>query len=91
MAQFVCEICGAEFEQKSRYERHMQTSHPARAVSAADIEKALKGVVFPKTRSELVDAVDDSEGESEGDVRKIIERLPDGGISRCRESRSRLQ
>ncbi|MFD2191609.1 DUF2795 domain-containing protein [Pistricoccus aurantiacus] len=71
MAQFTCEICGAEFEQKSRYERHLQTSHPRQAVSAADIEKALKGVEFPKTRGELGDAVDNDE------VRDIVEQLPD--------------
>lgn len=73
MAQFVCEICGAGFEQKSRYEQHMQTSHPERAVSAADIEKALKGVEFPKARSELADAVSDDDRE----VRDIIKQLPE--------------
>lgn len=72
MAQFVCDICGAEFEQKSRYERHMQTSHPRQAVSAADIEKALKGVEFPKGRSELLDAIDDANRK----VRSVVERLP---------------
>lgn len=72
MAQFVCEICGAEFEQTSRYERHMQASHPRQAVSAADIEKALKGVEFPKGRSELLDAIDDDNRE----VRRIVEQLP---------------
>lgn len=46
MAQFRCEICGEEFEQKSRYERHMQTSHPRQAVSAADIEKNAEGRRF---------------------------------------------
>ena len=71
MAQFTCEICGAGFEQKSRYERHLQTSHPRRAVSAADIEKALKGVGFPKSRDELGKAVDNDE------VRDIIEQLPE--------------
>ncbi|CAM4221543.1 DUF2795 domain-containing protein [Vreelandella rituensis] len=73
MAQFTCEICGAEFEQKSRYERHMLTSHPKQAVSAADIEKALKGVEFPKTRSELIDTLSGDEQE----VRAIIKQLPD--------------
>ena len=65
MAQFRCEICGEEFEQKSRYERHMQTSHPRQAVSAADIEKTLKGVDFPCTRDEAPQ------------VREILENLPD--------------
>ncbi|AJY50244.1 MULTISPECIES: C2H2-type zinc finger protein [Halomonadaceae] len=54
MAQFTCEICGAEFEQKSLYERHMLTSHPKQVVSAADIEKALKGVEAGKLKRHLV-------------------------------------
>lgn len=73
MAQYVCQICGAEFEQKSRYEKHMQTSHPRQAVSAADIEQALKGVEFPKGRSGLLAAIDDQDSE----VRGIVEQLPD--------------
>ncbi len=55
MAQFDCEICGKEFEQRSRYERHKMTSHPERATSAADVEAAIKGIEFPKTRQQLVD------------------------------------
>ncbi|NIC06596.1 DUF2795 domain-containing protein [Billgrantia bachuensis] len=73
MAQFVCEICGATFEQKSRYDRHMLTSHPKRAVSAADLEKALQGIDFPKRHDELIDAVRGEERE----VRDIVERLPE--------------
>lgn len=73
MAQFTCEICGAGFEQKSVYERHMLTSHPKQAVSAADIEKALKGIDFPKTRNELVDTLNDDNPEIYG----IMQQLPD--------------
>lgn len=54
MAQFTCEVCGDGFDQKSRFERHMATSHPERAPSAADIEKALSGIQYPRTREELV-------------------------------------
>jgi uncharacterized protein DUF2795 len=54
MAQFTCNVCGDIFEQKSRFDRHMATSHPERAPSAADIEKALSGIQYPKTREELV-------------------------------------
>jgi hypothetical protein len=55
MAPFTCEVCGDGFDQKSRFERHMATSHPERAPSAADdVEKALSGIQYPKTREELV-------------------------------------
>jgi hypothetical protein len=54
MVQFTCNVCGDSFEQKSRFDRHMATSHPERAPSAADIEKALSGMQYPKTREELV-------------------------------------
>ncbi|MEP0824189.1 MAG: C2H2-type zinc finger protein, partial [Nitrososphaera sp.] len=47
MLQFTCEICGDGFEQKSRFDRHMETSHPERAPSAADLERALSGIQYP--------------------------------------------
>ncbi|HKK03712.1 MAG TPA: C2H2-type zinc finger protein [Gammaproteobacteria bacterium] len=28
MAQFECPVCGQGFEQRSRLERHLRTSHP---------------------------------------------------------------
>lgn len=73
MAQFECEICGAGFDQKSRYERHIMTSHPPQAISAADIEKSLEGVDFPKTRDELVDIV---KHRGQADVIGILRELP---------------
>lgn len=72
MAQFTCEICGAGFEQKSRYERHMLTSHPQQAISAADLEKTLKGVTFPKNQCELVNAI----REDNREIRDILQQLP---------------
>ena len=54
MAQFTCKVCDDGFEQKSRFERHMATSHPEKAPSAADIEKALSGIQYPRTKEELV-------------------------------------
>jgi hypothetical protein len=42
-SQFICSICGDGYDQKSRLDRHMATSHPPSAPSAADVEKALAG------------------------------------------------
>ena len=76
MAQFTCEICAAEFEQKSRLERHLMTSHPKQAISAADIEKALKGIDFPASRDQLLNSID-SNDERQQEVVDIIKSLPD--------------
>jgi Protein of unknown function (DUF2795)/Zinc finger, C2H2 type len=52
-AQFVCPFCGKGFEQKSSIQRHIQTAHPPAAPSAADVERVLKGIRYPKTKEEL--------------------------------------
>ena len=54
MAQFTCSICGDGFEQKSRLQRHIETSHPPEAPLAANVEKVLGGIEYPKTKDELV-------------------------------------
>jgi hypothetical protein len=54
MAQFACSTCGDEFYQKSRLLRHIETSHQPRAPSAADVEKVLDGLNYPKTKDDLV-------------------------------------
>lgn len=74
MAQFNCEICGKGFEQKSAYERHVITSHPERALSAADVEKAIKGIDFPKPRDGLIRAVSEN---SDPEIIDILQQLPD--------------
>jgi hypothetical protein len=53
-SQFTCSICGDGFEQKSRLERHIATSHPPSAPSAADVERVLSGIRYPKTKKDLV-------------------------------------
>jgi HEAT repeat protein len=53
-SQFTCTICGDGYNQKSRLDRHMATSHPPNAPSAADVEKVLAGIRYPKTKQELV-------------------------------------
>jgi hypothetical protein len=52
--EFYCDTCHETFETRSRYERHMMTAHPAPAPSAADVERALEGIDFPKSRRGLV-------------------------------------
>jgi hypothetical protein len=46
MTQFTRSICGQGFEQKSRLERHLTTSHPPQAPSAADVKKVLSGIQY---------------------------------------------
>ncbi len=53
-APFVCPYDGEVFEQKSRYERHLASAHPDHAPTAADVQKALAGVDYPKSRDDLV-------------------------------------
>jgi hypothetical protein len=76
MAQFVCEIDGETFEQKSAYERHLASAHPPRAPSAADVEKALAGIDYPKSRDELV-AYAASRLPSDSPVLELIRALAD--------------
>ena len=49
-SQFICTICGDSYDQKSRLDRHMATSHPPSAPSAADVERVLAGIHYPKTK-----------------------------------------
>ena len=75
MAQFTCSICGDGFEQKSRFERHMATSHPERAPSSADVEKALAGIQYPKTKEELVSHAS-QRATSDTELINLIQLLP---------------
>lgn len=74
MARHRCEICGAEFDTLSEYRRHMQTSHPERAPSAADLENALSGVDYPASRATLARYARHSGADEIGE---ILEALPD--------------
>jgi Protein of unknown function (DUF2795) len=74
-SQFTCDICGDRFEQKSRLERHMATAHPPQAPSALDLEKALAGIRYPKTKEELIKYASDKTSTEE--LLNLIKSFPD--------------
>jgi hypothetical protein len=53
----------------------MATSHPERAPSAADVEKALGGIDYPKVKRELVSHA--SQKVSNKDLLSLLQSLPD--------------
>lgn len=67
---------GEAFDQKSRFERHMASAHPPSAVTAADLEKALAGIDYPKSKQELVEHAAQRE-PADSDVMRAIGALPD--------------
>jgi ubiquinone biosynthesis protein COQ9 len=79
--QFTCQICGQGFEQKSKLERHVLTSHPEPAPSAADVEKALAGIRFPKSKNEIINYISSRQGskvkEKEKELFDLIKSLPE--------------
>ena|SRR5437773_2853928 len=75
-SQFTCAICSQGFEQNSRLERHMTTSHPPSAPSAADIEKALSGIQYPKAKERLVEYVSQKRSTVGKDLFDLIKSLP---------------
>jgi hypothetical protein len=54
----------------------METEPMARAVSAADVEKALAGIDFPKTKDEMVEHAA-SRLPRDSEVLSVISRLPE--------------
>jgi Protein of unknown function (DUF2795) len=76
-SQFTCSICGDGFEQKSRLERHIATSHPPRASSVADVEKALAGIRYPKRKEDLVRYISQKASIIGQDLFELVKSLPD--------------
>ena len=75
-SQFTCSICGDGFEQKSALERHMATSHPPSAPSAADIERVLSGIQYPKTKEDLVQYASQKASTIGQELLDLIRSLP---------------
>ena len=76
MSQFTCSVCGQGFEQKSRLERHLATSHPPQAPSAADVEKVLSGIQYPKSKQDLVQYATQKLSTIGQDLFDLIKSLP---------------
>ena len=76
-SQFNCEVCSQGFEQKSRLERHMETSHPPSTPSAADVEKALAGIDYPKSKQDLVQYVSRKSSILGSDLVQLVQSLPE--------------
>jgi hypothetical protein len=75
-SQFTSSICGQGFEQKSRLQRHIDTSHPPSAHSAADLERAFSGIQYPKSKEDLIEYVSQKLATVGKDVFDLIESLP---------------
>jgi hypothetical protein len=78
-SQFTCQICGQGFEQKSKLESHVLTSHPEPAPAAADVEKALTGIRFPKSKNEIINYISsrqESKIKEEKELFDLIKSLP---------------
>jgi uncharacterized C2H2 Zn-finger protein len=74
--QFKCPFCGKGFNQKSRLQRHTETVHPPSAPSAADVERALKGIRYPKTKEELSQFAAQRTSARSPDLLNLINSLP---------------
>lgn len=72
--QYHCAWCGEGFEQRSRYLRHMASSHPVPAANAADLERALAGIDFPKSKQALVEYASQ---RAPAEIIRALEALPD--------------
>ena len=73
MAQFKCQICGQEFEQRSKLLQHMQTSHPKQATSASDLQHYLKDINFPANKNDLLAHAPVNRNE---ELTDLIQKLP---------------
>jgi hypothetical protein len=76
-AQFGCPFCGKGFERRSKLQRHIQTAHPPSAPSAADVERLLKGITYPKTKEELFEIDTQKISATSPDLLSLVDSLPE--------------
>ena len=74
--RFACPFCSKGFNQRSRLKRHKETAHPPSAPSAADLEKTLKAIRYPKTKEEIIQIVTQKASKLNPEVLKLISSLP---------------
>jgi hypothetical protein len=75
--QFKCPFCGKGFEQKSKLSRHTETAHPPSAPSAADLERLLGGIKYPKSKQELQSFATQRISKGSPELLILISSLPD--------------
>jgi hypothetical protein len=80
--------CGDEFYEKSRLLRHIETSHPPRARSAADVEKVLGELNYPKTKDDLVHYSSQKVSTIGKELLDLIKSLPSDIQRSCRSYQS---
>ncbi|MGN6630851.1 MAG: DUF2795 domain-containing protein, partial [Nitrososphaeraceae archaeon] len=56
--------------------RHMDTAHPPQAPSAADVEKVLAGIAYPKAKDDLVQYSSQKASTISKDLFDLIKSLP---------------
>jgi hypothetical protein len=76
-SQFKCPFCGKGFEQRSKLESHTETAHPPSAPSAADVERLLKGIKYPKSKQELENFARQRISKGSPELLILIASLPD--------------
>jgi hypothetical protein len=74
-ARFECEHCDQVLDQRSRYRQHRLTAHPERAVSAADLQRAVEGVSYPAGPDAL--SAHARENDAGDRVVELLQALPD--------------
>ncbi|MBS3746901.1 MAG: DUF2795 domain-containing protein [Wenzhouxiangellaceae bacterium] len=73
--RYQCEVCGRAFDQRSAYRRHRETSHPARAVSAADLERSVRYATFPAAPEDLIKQARSNDAGDQ--IIRVIKELPE--------------
>jgi hypothetical protein len=75
-APFTCPYCGDVFTEHTRYERHLLAAHPPKAPSATDLQSAVKGITYPRTRDELAQYAQEVR-HATAEIVELLRELPE--------------